>query len=229
MFTHDSIGLGEDGPTHQSIEHVSSLRLITNLDNWRPCDTVESSAAWGAAVRRKDGPSTLIFSRQNLPFMERNDAQIGDIAPHTLRHSFATHALKHGAELRDVQQMLGHVSISTTQVYRRLANEGLAEPVATEIVIAGLAAKSTDGAGGFAYPLLFLPFLSSAFVPTDGMPGPVRAFAEHQPVTPIVDTLRNLYAEQPLGNDGRLALAWCTGLLVVAYGFAMAAYRRKLA
>ena len=80
VFTHDSIGLGEDGPTHQSIEHVSSLRLIPNLDNWRPCDTVESAAAWGAAVRRKDGPSTLIFSRQNLPYMERSDAQIADIA-----------------------------------------------------------------------------------------------------------------------------------------------------
>ncbi|HEX8478962.1 MAG TPA: transketolase, partial [Telluria sp.] len=80
VFTHDSIGLGEDGPTHQSIEHVSSLRLIPNLDNWRPCDTVESAAAWGAAVRRKDGPSTLIFSRQNLPYQERTDAQIADIA-----------------------------------------------------------------------------------------------------------------------------------------------------
>jgi transketolase len=80
VFTHDSIGLGEDGPTHQSIEHVSSLRLIPNLDNWRPCDTVESAAAWGAAVRRKNGPSTLIFSRQNLPYMERSDAQIADIA-----------------------------------------------------------------------------------------------------------------------------------------------------
>ena len=80
VFTHDSIGLGEDGPTHQSVEHVSSLRLIPNLDNWRPCDTVESAAAWGAAVRRKDGPSTLIFSRQNLPFMERSEAQIGEIA-----------------------------------------------------------------------------------------------------------------------------------------------------
>ncbi|SHH21592.1 transketolase [Massilia sp. CF038] len=80
VFTHDSIGLGEDGPTHQSIEHVSSLRLIPNLDNWRPCDTVESAAAWGAAVRRQNGPSTLIFSRQNLPYMERNAAQIADIA-----------------------------------------------------------------------------------------------------------------------------------------------------
>ena len=96
-------------------------------------------------------------------------------------------------------------------------------------VVAGLAAKSADGAGGFAYPLLLLPFLSSAFVPTDGMPGPVRAFAEHQPVTSIVETLRNLYAEQPLGDDGWLALAWCVGLLVVAYVLAMAAYRRRFA
>ena len=80
VFTHDSIGLGEDGPTHQSVEHISSLRLIPNLDNWRPCDTVESAAAWGAAVRRKDGPSTLIFSRQNLPFQERTTGQIADIA-----------------------------------------------------------------------------------------------------------------------------------------------------
>jgi len=80
VFTHDSIGLGEDGPTHQSIEHVSSLRLIPNLDNWRPCDTTESMVAWGAAVKRKDGPSTLIFSRQNLPFMERTEAQVADIA-----------------------------------------------------------------------------------------------------------------------------------------------------
>jgi ABC-2 type transport system permease protein len=96
-------------------------------------------------------------------------------------------------------------------------------------VVAGLAAKSTDGAGGFAYPLLFLPFLSSAFVPTEGMPGPVRAFAEHQPVTSIVDTLRNLYAEQPLGDAGWLALTWCVALLVGAYALAMATYRRKLA
>jgi transketolase len=80
VFTHDSIGLGEDGPTHQSVEHVSSLRLIPNLDNWRPCDTTESMVAWGAAVQRKDGPSTLIFSRQNLPYQERNEAQIADIA-----------------------------------------------------------------------------------------------------------------------------------------------------
>jgi len=79
VFTHDSIGLGEDGPTHQSIEHVSSLRLIPNLDNWRPCDTVESAVAWEAAIKRSDGPSTLIFSRQNLPFQERSAQQLADI------------------------------------------------------------------------------------------------------------------------------------------------------
>src|SRR4051794_13751402 len=80
VFTHDSIGLGEDGPTHQSIEHVSSLRLIPNLDNWRPCDTVESAVAWGYAVERNDGPSTLIFSRQNLQYQERNAQQLADIS-----------------------------------------------------------------------------------------------------------------------------------------------------
>jgi ABC-2 type transport system permease protein len=95
-------------------------------------------------------------------------------------------------------------------------------------VIAGLAAKSPDGAGGFAYPLLFLPFVSSAFVPTDGMAGPVRWFAEHQPVTSIVDTLRNLYAQAPLGNHGWTALAWCIGLLVAAWALAVRTYHRKL-
>ncbi|WP_089399233.1 transketolase [Noviherbaspirillum humi] len=80
VFTHDSIGLGEDGPTHQSVEHISSLRLIPNLDNWRPCDTVESAVAWREAVKRRNGPSTLIFSRQNLPYMERDAQQVGDIA-----------------------------------------------------------------------------------------------------------------------------------------------------
>jgi ABC-2 type transport system permease protein len=96
-------------------------------------------------------------------------------------------------------------------------------------VTAGLLAKSPDGAGAFAYPLLFLPFVSSAFVPTAGMPGPVQWFAEHQPVTSIVNTLRNLYAERPLGGDLWTALVWCLGLLVVAYGLAMRTYRRKLA
>jgi len=80
VFTHDSIGLGEDGPTHQSVEHVSSMRLIPQLDNWRPCDTVESAVAWGEAVKRRHGPSTLIFSRQNLPHVERDAKQVANIA-----------------------------------------------------------------------------------------------------------------------------------------------------
>jgi ABC-2 type transport system permease protein len=95
-------------------------------------------------------------------------------------------------------------------------------------VLPGLTAKSVDGASGFSYPLVFLPFVSSAFVPTAGMPGPVRWFAEHQPVTPIVDAIRELYAGRPVGADGWAALAWCAGILVVAYALAMRTYRRKL-
>ena len=96
-------------------------------------------------------------------------------------------------------------------------------------VIPGLTATSVEGASAFSYPLIFLPFISSAFVPTDSMPGPVRAFAEHQPVTSVVNAIRSLLAAQPLGNDLWIALAWCVGLLVVAYGFAMSVYRSKIA
>jgi ABC-2 type transport system permease protein len=95
-------------------------------------------------------------------------------------------------------------------------------------VIAGLSAKTVDGASAFSYPLIFLPFISSAFVPTDTMPGPVRAFAENQPVTSIVNALRNLYTQQPVGTDLWIALAWCVGILIIAYIFAMGAYRRKI-
>ncbi|TWP37010.1 ABC transporter permease [Leekyejoonella antrihumi] len=95
-------------------------------------------------------------------------------------------------------------------------------------VIPGLTAKSVDGAGAFSYPLVFLPFISSAFVPTSGMPGPVRWFAEHQPVTSIVNTIRDLYAEQPVGNNGWIAIAWCAGTLLVAYTLAMHTYHRKI-
>ncbi len=76
VYTHDSIGLGEDGPTHQSVEHASSLRLIPNLDVWRPCDTVESALAWIAAIERENGPSCLLFTRQNVPFNARDREQI---------------------------------------------------------------------------------------------------------------------------------------------------------
>jgi ABC-2 type transport system permease protein len=95
-------------------------------------------------------------------------------------------------------------------------------------VIAGLSAKSIDGASAFSYPLIFLPFISSAFVLTDTMPGPVRAFAENQPVTSIVNAIRDLFAQQPVGTDIWIALAWCVGILVAAYVFAMRTYRRRI-
>ncbi|MHA7208352.1 ABC transporter permease [Arthrobacter sp. MDT1-65] len=96
-------------------------------------------------------------------------------------------------------------------------------------VIAGLSAKTVDGASAFSYPLIFLPFVSSAFAPTESMPGPVRWFAENQPVTSIVDTIRNLFAQQPVSSDIWTALAWTLGLLVVAYAVATATYRRRTA
>ena len=95
-------------------------------------------------------------------------------------------------------------------------------------VIPGLSAKSADGASAFSYPLIFLPFISSAFVPTDTMPGPVRAFAEHQPVTSIVNSIRDLFTQQPVGTDIWIALAWCVGILIVAYVVAMVTYRRRI-
>jgi len=95
-------------------------------------------------------------------------------------------------------------------------------------VIPGLTANSADGASGFSYPLIFLPFISSAFVPTGTMPGPVRAFAEHQQVTSIVNAIRDLYTQQPVGTGIWIALAWCVGILIVAYIFAMVTYRRRI-
>jgi transketolase len=76
VLTHDSIGLGEDGPTHQPVEQIATLRLIPNMDVWRPCDSVETAVAWAEAIERSDGPSTLCLSRQNLPFQARNAAQL---------------------------------------------------------------------------------------------------------------------------------------------------------
>ncbi len=96
-------------------------------------------------------------------------------------------------------------------------------------VIAGLSAKTVDGASAFSYPIIFLPFVSSAFVLTATMPGPVRAFAENQPVTPIVNAIRDLYSQQPVSSDIWVALAWCLGILAIAYALAMVAYRRKIA
>jgi ABC-2 type transport system permease protein len=95
-------------------------------------------------------------------------------------------------------------------------------------VIPGLTANSVDGASAFSYPLILLPFISSAFVPTETMPGPVRAFAENQPVTSIVNSVRDLFAQHEVGGDIWIALAWCGGLLILAYALAMATYRRKI-
>src|SRR5664280_119690 len=96
-------------------------------------------------------------------------------------------------------------------------------------VIVGLSAKTVDGASAFSYPLIFLPFISSAFVPTDTMPGPVRWFAENQPVTSIVNAIRGFLTQQPVGSDIWVALGWCVAILIVAYVFAMITYRRKIA
>ncbi|MED4584292.1 ABC transporter permease [Brevibacillus choshinensis] len=95
--------------------------------------------------------------------------------------------------------------------------------------ISGLSAKTMEGASAFSYPLIFLPFISSAFVPTETMPSVVRAFAENQPVTSIVETIRALLSSQPVGNDIWVALAWCLGIMIVAYLFAVRAYKRNAA
>ncbi len=95
-------------------------------------------------------------------------------------------------------------------------------------VIAGLSAKTIDGASAFSYPLIFLPFVSSAFVPTETMPGPVRWFAENQPVTSIVDTIRALLTQQPVGGQIWVALAWCLVILVAAATIAVALFRRSV-
>jgi transketolase len=79
VYTHDSIGLGEDGPTHQAVEQIPTLRMIPRMDVWRPCDTVESAVAWRKAIEKQDGPSCLVFTRQGVPFQSRSDQQIADI------------------------------------------------------------------------------------------------------------------------------------------------------
>ena len=95
-------------------------------------------------------------------------------------------------------------------------------------VLAGLTAKSVDGASAFSYPIILLPFISSAFVPTRSMPGLVRGFAENQPVTPIVQTIRALLSNQPAGNEIWIALSWCIGIMLVAYILAMRAYNNRV-
>ena len=95
-------------------------------------------------------------------------------------------------------------------------------------MIPGLSAKSADGVSAFSYPLIFLPFISSAFVPTQTMPGAVRAFAEHQPVTSIVNAIHHLFTRQPVGSGIWIAFAWCLGILIAAYTFSIVIYRRRI-
>ncbi|OJV63790.1 MAG: ABC transporter permease [Clostridiales bacterium 38-18] len=93
-------------------------------------------------------------------------------------------------------------------------------------VVAGLSAKSVDGASAFSYSIIFLPFISSAFVPTDTMPKAVRIFAENQPVTAIVDAIRNLLSNQPIGDNIYIAIVWCLAITIIAFGFAMRIYKK---
>ena len=95
-------------------------------------------------------------------------------------------------------------------------------------VIPGITGKTMEGATGFSYPLIFLPFLSSAFVPTETMPKVIRVFAENQPVTSIVDSIRSLLNSEPVGNNIWTALAWCIGIIIVAYFFAMMVYKKRI-
>jgi len=158
VFTHDSIGLGEDGPTHQSVEHVSSLRLIPNLDNWRPCDTVESAVAWKQAIERKNGPSTLIFSRQNLPFQHRTQQQVANIARGAYVLQDAANArvvliatgseielaMKAAAELAEKNIPARVVSMPSTDVFDRQDAQYKASVLPTGIPRVAIEAGVTD-------------------------------------------------------------------------------------
>ena len=121
VFTHDSIGLGEDGPTHQPIEHAASLRLIPNLHVWRPCDTVETAVAWTAAIERKDGPTSLLLTRQNTPFVKRSAEQVAAVA----RGGYVISEAAGGAARAIVIATGSEVGIAL-EAQKRLAAEGVA-------------------------------------------------------------------------------------------------------
>ncbi|MDQ3289640.1 MAG: transketolase [Pseudomonadota bacterium] len=120
VYTHDSIGLGEDGPTHQPIEHLASLRYIPHNDVWRPCDAVESAVSWRAAIERRDGPTCLVFSRQNLTHQPRDEQQVADIAR-------GGYVLRHGSDQPDVILIATGSEVGlATQAADKLAADGLA-------------------------------------------------------------------------------------------------------
>jgi transketolase len=121
VFSHDSIGLGEDGPTHQPVEHVASLRLMPNMDVWRPCDTVESAVAWAAAIERKDGPTSLVLSRQNLPFVKRGADGVAGVA----RGGYVASEAAGGAARVVVIATGSEVGIAL-EAQKQLASEGIA-------------------------------------------------------------------------------------------------------
>ena len=123
VFTHDSIGLGEDGPTHQPVEHLASLRYIPNNQVWRPCDAVESAVSWRCAIERRDGPSCLVFSRQNLAHQARDAAQLADIA----RGGYVLHEPDGAPQL--VLIGTGSEVELAMQAARALASEGIAARV----------------------------------------------------------------------------------------------------
>ena len=120
VFTHDSIGLGEDGPTHQPVEHAATLRLIPNVDVWRPCDTEESVVAWAAAIERRDGPSSLLFSRQNLPFQLRSSEEAANIR----RGAYIL--VEPESAPRAIVIATGSEVALAVEAQRRLAQDGLA-------------------------------------------------------------------------------------------------------
>jgi transketolase len=122
VFTHDSIGLGEDGPTHQPVEQTATLRMIPNMDVWRPCDTLETIVAWGHGVAKLDGPTSLILSRQNLAFMQRDEATIANVAK-------GGYVLKDAANAKVVLIATGSEIELAVKAQEALASEGIAARV----------------------------------------------------------------------------------------------------
>ncbi len=146
VFTHDSIGLGEDGPTHQSVEHVSSLRLIPNMDVWRPADTTETAVAWAQAIERKHGPSCLIFSRQNLPFQSRTPEQIVNIA-------------KGGYVLKEAEGMAQAVIIATG------SEVGIAVDAQQQLLKEGIPVRVVSMPSTFAFDQQSKEYIDSVLPP----------------------------------------------------------------
>jgi transketolase len=125
VYTHDSIGLGEDGPTHQAVEHTASLRLIPNLDVWRPCDTAETAVAWVAALERAHGPTALVLTRQNVPFQPRDEAQVADVR----RGGYVLADWDAGAARRVVLVATGSEVALAVAARKALAGDGIAARV----------------------------------------------------------------------------------------------------